>query len=247
MVFPSYKWFSFSFPSFQSEKHKPSRQIRCLEHPPETWKSKDRIISCNECYLFILGELIATGAVSAQKKPQPAVGAQMWGVGREESIPRAHRVQFDPWTPLSCAQGHQLCLCGSALCPLWRCRAASLDVQVVQKTNQCFWNGNCWGAPAAPAALLPAPEGSHSLSKCLCEIKIDHLFPQILSNNLSLIKSKILFAWLPVVLERSYHPCLLLGEVRQSNKGSGMRHEWGRAQGDRVCSAPCRTCNLCTC
>lgn len=220
MIFPSYKWFSFPFTFFQSEKHKSSRQIRCLEHPPEMWKSKDRIISSNECYLFILGRLIATGAVSSQSKPQSAVEALMWGVGRQESIPRAGKVQFDACTPLPCAEGHQLCLCGSDLYPLWRCRTASLDVQVLQQTNQCFWNGNYWGTPAAPAALLPAPEGSQSLSKCLCEIKIDHLFPQILSNNLSLIKSKILFAWLPVVLERNYHPYLQLWE------------KWGKAIND---------------
>lgn len=91
---------------------------------------------------------------------------------------------------------------------MWRCRTASLIFQVLQKTNQYLWNGNCWETPAAPADLLPAPEGLQSLTKCLCEIKIDRLFPQILSNNLRLIKSKISFAWLPVVLVRNYHPCL---------------------------------------
>lgn len=75
------KWFSFSFTFFQSEKHKPSRQVGCLEHPPETWKSKDRIISPNEGYLFILGKLIATGAVSAQNKPQSAVGVRCGKAG----------------------------------------------------------------------------------------------------------------------------------------------------------------------
>lgn len=95
-------------------------------------------------------------------------------------------------------------------------------VSFVELQNCTPWCSSCaenkgvfleWklpGTPAAAAALHPAPEGSHSLNKCLCEIKTDHLFPQILSNNLSLIKSKILFAWLPVELERNYHPCFQL-------------------------------------
>lgn len=100
------------------------------------------------------------------------------------------------------------CACVVQICALYR--GAELHPLTFKLCRKQIWNGNCWGTPAAPAALLPAPEGSHSLSKCLCEIKIDHLFPQILSNNLSLIKRKILFAWLPVVLERNSHPCLQL-------------------------------------
>lgn len=127
-------------------------------------------------------------------------------------VPEADRVRFDFCIPLPHAKGYRLCLCGSDLYPLWRCRTASLGVQVLRKTNRCFWNRNCWETPSAPADLLPAPEGLQSLSKCLCEIKIDHVFPQILSNNLRLIKSKILFARLPAVLVRNYHPCLELWE-----------------------------------
>lgn len=80
-----------------------------------------------------------------------------------------------------------------------------LGVQVLRKTNQCFWNGNCWETPSAL-------DESQSPSERLWEIKTHHLFPQILSNNLSLIKSKILFARLPAVLVRNYHPCLQLWE-----------------------------------
>lgn len=82
-----------------------------------------------------------------------------------------------------------------------------VGVQVLQKTNQCFWNGNC-------RETLSAPDKSQSPSECLWEIKTDHLFPQILSNNLNLIKSKISFAWLPGVLVRNYRPCLQLWEKR---------------------------------
>lgn len=41
MVFPSYKRFAFLFTYFQTENHKPRRQIWCLEHSPGTCKTKD--------------------------------------------------------------------------------------------------------------------------------------------------------------------------------------------------------------
>lgn len=62
--------------------------------------------------------------------------------------------------------------------------------------------------PSAPADMPPAPEGLQSLSECLCEIKIHHLFLQFLSNNLRLRKSLLGSQQ----CLRNYHPCLQLWE-----------------------------------
>lgn len=96
-----------------------------------------------------------------------------WG---EHHVPGSGRVSFDSCTSLPHTKGCCLRLSAPGPCPLWRRRAASLDFQVLLKRDLYFWNGNCRETPSAPADLLPAPEGLQSLTKCLCEIKIDRLF-----------------------------------------------------------------------